>query len=273
MTSQVLSEQLRRVAARTTKEIVLRRGESLGMHLGCGYPKSGTVWLCQLMSNYLALPYPRDYQAPIAMPSVIHAHWKYERRVPPTAYIVRDGRDVMVSLYFYSTRALSMAKNPHRAKRLTTLFDQLYGTGFDPNDVVSNLPRFIEHEFSEPQATQGLPWHEHVHDWQNRPGVVMLKYESLLEKTGPELGRVMAELTGNDADNERAELAARRFAFARSSGRTAGQEDRSSFLRKGVAGDWKNHFSSEAREVFQSCAGDALIQLGYETDQSWVLTP
>src|SRR6188472_2305781 len=96
-----IEEQLRRVAARSTKEIVLRRGAALGMYVGCGYPKSGTVWLCQLMSTYLGLPYPREYRSPIAMASVIHAHWRYDPRIPASAYITRDGRDVLLSLYHF----------------------------------------------------------------------------------------------------------------------------------------------------------------------------
>jgi hypothetical protein len=66
------------------------------------------------------------------------------------------------------------------------------------------------------------------------------------------------------------ELAVRRHDFSRSAGRQAGQEDRGSFRRKGASGDWRNHFTREAGEVFDSYAGDALIDFGYETDRSWV---
>ena len=48
--------------------------------------------------------------------------------------------------------------------------------------------------------------------------------------------------------------------------RNPGEENKHSFLRKGVAGDWKNHFSKEARQVFNKFAGRELIKLGYEVD-------
>jgi len=54
-----------------------------------------------------------------------------------------------------------------------------------------------------------------------------------------------------------------------SRGRERGQEDPSSFYRKGVAGDWKNHFSKEDRRVFKEEAGELLIRLGYEDDLDW----
>ena len=52
--------------------------------------------------------------------------------------------------------------------------------------------------------------------------------------------------------------------------RKAGEEDRSSFLRKGIAGDWKNHFNTEAVNIFDHYAGETLIKLGYEKNHDWV---
>ena len=47
-------------------------------------------------------------------------------------------------------------------------------------------------------------------------------------------------------------------------------EEAKSFIRKGIAGDWKNKFSPEACEMFNKYAGGALIKVGYEKDDSWV---
>lgn len=40
-------------------------------------------------------------------------------------------------------------------------------------------------------------------------------------------------------------------------------------FRKGVIGDWKNHFSAQHKQVFKNVAGQLLIDLGYETDFDW----
>jgi hypothetical protein len=56
----------------------------------------------------------------------------------------------------------------------------------------------------------------------------------------------------------------------RQSGRKPGEVKINSFLRKGVVGDWQNHFSQEACEIFNHFAGNELIILGYENDTTWV---
>ena len=71
-------------------------------------------------------------------------------------------------------------------------------------------------------------------------------------------------------DGDRLKRICQKYLFKYQSRRNPGQEDRTSFLRKGIAGDWKNYFGREAREVFHHYAGNQLIRLGYERDDSWV---
>src|SRR5262249_498787 len=53
-------------------------------------------------------------------------------------------------------------------------------------------------------------------------------------------------------------------AFANwSGGSHSGEENRLSFFRKGVAGDWRNHLSEEANTLFRERAGTWLDRLGY----------
>ncbi|MDA0369019.1 MAG: sulfotransferase domain-containing protein [Proteobacteria bacterium] len=40
-------------------------------------------------------------------------------------------------------------------------------------------------------------------------------------------------------------------------------------LRRGIAGDWQNHFTPKVSRVFKDMAGDALVALGYEADLDW----
>jgi len=60
-----------------------------------------------------------------------------------------------------------------------------------------------------------------------------------------------------------------RSSFRYYTGRDPGQENRKRFYRKGIAGDWKNHFRDEDKRIFKEIAGDLLIQLGYEKDLDW----
>jgi hypothetical protein len=40
-------------------------------------------------------------------------------------------------------------------------------------------------------------------------------------------------------------------------------------FQEGVAGDWKNAFTEQAKQDFKAVAGDLLIELGYERDNDW----
>ncbi len=54
-----------------------------------------------------------------------------------------------------------------------------------------------------------------------------------------------------------------------SKGRELSEEDKKSHYRKGVIGDWKNHFKESHKIFFKEKYGDLLIKLGYEKDNDW----
>lgn len=55
----------------------------------------------------------------------------------------------------------------------------------------------------------------------------------------------------------------------KSGGRDLGEENVKSHYRKGLAGDWKNHFNEEHKEVFKDNYNHLLIKLGYESSSDW----
>lgn len=52
-------------------------------------------------------------------------------------------------------------------------------------------------------------------------------------------------------------------------GRNPGDEDIKSHYRKGIPGDWMNHFTEEHVEFFKSQCNDLLVKLKYEQDGNW----
>jgi hypothetical protein len=54
-----------------------------------------------------------------------------------------------------------------------------------------------------------------------------------------------------------------------SKGRDAGSEKVTSHYRKGIAGDWKNHFTEKHKQLFKDRYGDLLVKLGYENSNDW----
>jgi Sulfotransferase family len=96
-----------------------------------------------------------------------------------------------------------------------------------------------------------------------------VRYEDLLERPNVEVERLLGFL-GVDTEEGLVEHCVTSASFEKlSRGRQRGEEDPSSFYRKGVAGDWRNFFSEEDRRVFKEEAGELLIRLGYEDDLDW----
>ena len=90
-----------------------------------------------------------------------------------------------------------------------------------------------------------------------------IRFEDLSAAPAPALEKVFRFL-GVKTDAAIIEDCCAKGSFERlSGGRTPGQEDRGSFFRMGVAGDWPNHFGAETNRVFLEKAGEWLTQFGY----------
>ena len=101
------------------------------------------------------------------------------------------------------------------------------------------------------------------------PNYTEVRYEDLLERPDEEVRR-LARFLGADTSEKAVQQAIDSASFERlSKGRERGQEDTSSFYRKGVAGDWTNYFTERDKEIYKEEAGKLLIRLGYERDLDW----
>lgn len=235
------------------------------------YPKSGGSWLGQMLERALGLPYPRN-RFPEFRASIMHGHYLHlmdgtslrPRGAKNVLVVWRDGRDVMVSSYHHS-----LFKNERSNGRLVEMTRKELDFP-DYEDVRANLPRFVEYAFTR-QRYPRFSWADFARRWNGRKGVVHTSYEILRHDTAGELARIARDLTGRELSLERAREVAEEFSFERQSGgRKPGQENKGSFVRKGIVGDWRTQFTQEAREVFDRYAGDELIRLGYEPNRSWV---
>ena len=177
-----------------------------------------------------------------------------------TVVVWRDGRDVMVSLYHHCYFKFEDRPYNHG---LVDLMRRIHPFE-DYEAVAENLPAFIEQQFGSPM-TPLFTWTRFAEVWAGRPGVVHTSYEALRREAEPELGRIVAELTGEPADPEAIAAAVERHSFERQ--KAAIGDARRSFVRKGSVGDWKNLYTPELSRRFEELAGGALDALGYPRDQ------
>jgi hypothetical protein len=248
---------------KSTMFIAKRFGERVPFYYVFEYPKSGGTWLTKMLADYLGVPFVGATKLPIGFRSVVHSHEDYHPAFKRAVYLARDGRDVMVSFYFHKLRVGK--ENPAVAKWLV---DAL-GKRFDREDVKYNMPRFIEHEMQHPTYTKDN-WPTYVENWWGKPGVTCVRYEDLLTHGVSTLEKILAGIGVDNIQSERVTETYRHFEFKNMAGRMQGTENRDSFLRKGVAGDWKIYFSKQAAEVFESFAGGALERTGYTQGPAWV---
>jgi len=185
-------------------------------------------------------------------------------------HIIRDGRDVAVSgMHHLWRRTLDLGGGRDLRPEEERTRD-LYRA--DPNAVLdSGEGIFTEQRICE--MAEG--WREMVSGARAQAAdllgdrYVEVHYEDLLQRAAPELRRVVLFL-GADGRAELARRCVHAASFKRwTKGRSRGQEDSDSLLRKGIAGDWKRVFTPDDRRIFAEHAGDLLIELGYERDDSW----
>jgi hypothetical protein len=262
---------LGKLANAATRAIAVRWGEAFPIYAVAEFPRSGGTWLGQMAADCLQLPFPQHPVLPVAMPAVIHNHWRYSPHLKRVFYMCRDGRDVMVSLYFHRMRRVAEQRNAADALARRR-YERLFGPGYDAADVARWLPRFIEHDFTS-RSRPPWSWSAHIADWYDpaaRPHVAYIRYENLIRAPLETVRTAVEHVARRPVDPWRVEMAVEKYSMVRQTGRQPGHEDRRAFIRKGVVGDWRYHFTREAADVFCHFGGGALIQLGYERDGQWI---
>lgn len=226
------------------------------------YPKSGGSWLGQMLAAAMGVPFPRN-RLPMLRPCILHEHFLRPGNLKNVVVIWRDGRDLIVSQYYHWLISNELG-NSILVDRVTADL-QLR----DVEDIEKNLPMFIDYVFRQKKNPR-FSWSDFVDNWEQNESVVQVRYEDLRVDCTRQLQRLVPALTGKGLPDDKAKAIAEEFSFQRLSGRAPGQENIRSFMRKGIVGDWRNHFSSESKQMFDYYAGSCLISLGYEPDNAWV---
>ncbi len=170
-------------------------------------------------------------------------------RGSPVIYAHRDGRDVMVSLYYYMQ-------------------------SFDADVKKQTFSDFIRSESKLDGVDSGLSrpayWARHARDWLRQPNVLRVSYEGL-ETTYETSLREMADFLGISLQRSLRTIdlpgkSGKPSLLGRALWKLGRRQKRLSSAvqpRRGGSGDWRNHFNDEDLAFFMAEAGDQMRRLGY----------
>jgi len=102
----------------------------------------------------------------------------------------------------------------------------------------------------------------------------IVRLEEFMAEPAATLYRALTERWDLRLTMRQAERLVQRQSFEhRSGGRRPGEEAVGDHYRKGIQGDWKNHFTRRVVEEFKKKHNDLLIKAGYESSDDWGLQP
>jgi len=145
-------------------------------------------------------------------------------------YVLRDGRDVLVSLYYYL--------NTYR-KDIQGEFSNFLITLNDFDWIFGNLNR-IEY------------WKLHIEGWKNVNNILVVTYEEIAENSLNVLFRI-SNFLGINLKTDIKNIPLKKSFYWRILKKLFSQLVNSSSInpRKGQVGDWKNHFSEKDLELYE----------------------
>jgi Sulfotransferase domain len=211
--------------------------------------RSGFQWFRQICHANL-------YRHVTMPPQVRYQHYSVER-MPPNPkldrnaiLLVRDGRDVMISLYLSSTR-----DGPDG------------GRIWEGSGEPVTFPEFLRQEFMRVRSWKGdvlalrTPadyWSRFNAAWLDNPHVAcVVRYEDLLVDQAAEIRRVWRSLGYDEREREPVKIA---LDFDKHS--PSGANLLPGFRRR-TSGSWQTVFTAEDLERFERFAGETMRRLGY----------
>ena len=223
--------------------------------VGCIYP---CIYLTKpnfeaLLGSNLWLNYQRKELDLLGPPHIYLSNWfnfqqRNQKYLP--FVVIRDLRDALVSAYFSFkiSHRPPLTKDSCKWREKLNQLDKQQGLLYIMNE---NLDHWASIQTS----------------WLNTEALVV-KYEDLV---ADEYG-VFEQIIDYCQINVKRQLLheiIKSNSFEVMTGRQRGQENINAHQRKGVVGDWRNHFSEQVKGEFKQRFGEVLIKAGYEKNTNW----
>lgn len=164
-------------------------------------------------------------------------------------FIFRDPRDVVVSHVFYVTDMEARHVHHDYYQSLPDFNARLTVSILGRSDTNIEFPNI---------ADRFAPYL----GWLDKKEVLTIHFEDLIHQRESTLTSIMDHLLN------RVTLQTPRQLILDSL-ETSINPKKSPTFRSGKTGEWKKHFTDEHKKIFKEVAGDLLVKLGYEKDNSW----
>jgi hypothetical protein len=228
------------------------------------FPKCGGSWISNLIRSYIGSRFNDGYRL-IGRDEVIQKHVRYRPGLTRVVVVVRDPRDMFVSAYYHETsftdREKSLPIERYFRKDPERPMAEDFAEYLEAKLLHITHPRFFYSQFLD--------------SWLERSGVCVVRYEDFLGDAEAQLIRVVRFLE-RPVELDRIRSAVTENSFKNTTRRlygverTTGVEDNTRFVRKGIVGDWKNHFNERSCQLLEKFEGSSLRRLGYERDEKWI---
>lgn len=247
-----------------------------------GWPKSGCTWLTRLLGDVLDCPTGGT------IAGKDHKELAAEGWDRPAPYVVRKAHFVLVD------EGGSLVPRPHRLDWKKLADERVIHIMRDPRDIAVSMAFYFEYSIGKAlqQLKSGwrMPieggWVEHIQEWIGvQFPCVHTSFELLTDDCVEETRRILLE-SGLPLDGARLPGAIQRQSFAVRRQHVIDQGEKYArgephyvylrgtdwnlrFMRKGIVGDWKNHFTRKQGEQAQRFFGPMMKQLGYIKNEDW----
>ncbi|XP_062254339.1 sulfotransferase 2B1-like isoform X1 [Platichthys flesus] len=228
------------------------------------YPKSGTVWMQEILPLVLN---GGDLEPIQTIPNWDRVPWLEEKRLSivvdqlksPRALVTHFPYHLMpASFHTSKAKVIYVVRNPKDVLVSSYYFHQMAAFLEDPGTFDEFMEKFLH------GRVMFGKWTDHVKSWRHTEltdRIMYISYEEMVQDLPASL-RSLSGFLGTNLSEDTIQKIAEHCTFKTMKNNNMSNfslvpkqymdSDKSPFFRKGIAGDWKKHFSSEQLARFTS---------------------